>query len=118
MNPPPPPPPKFVADTRIWLICDIICFMCNNTEIQIWNYFQNAANRVSEMTNGHFLQEHVVFITVVYFKLQRIKIYKTIILFIVLYGYETCLSTYGENIDWECLRTKCWGEYLDIEQRK
>jgi hypothetical protein len=26
---------------------------------------------------------------------------------------KTCLSRYGKNTDWGCLRTVCWGAYMD-----
>jgi len=45
-----------------------------------------------------------------------IKTHKYIILPFVLYGCDTwylCLSE-----DWGCLKTGCWGEYLDVTQRK
>jgi hypothetical protein len=35
----------------------------------------------------------------------------------ILYGFET-RSLWGHNTDWETLRTKCWGEYLDLWTRK
>jgi hypothetical protein len=43
----------------------------------------------------------------------QIRIYKTIILPVVLYGCETWLWHWGRNIDWGCLRTGCRREYLD-----
>jgi hypothetical protein len=42
----------------------------------------------------------------------KIKMYKTI-LPVVLYGCEK-VSHYGKKTDWWCLRTGCWGEYLDL----
>jgi hypothetical protein len=43
----------------------------------------------------------------------KIRIYKTIILPVVLYGCDTWSHTVGRNNDRWCLRTGCWGEYLD-----
>jgi hypothetical protein len=38
---------------------------------------------------------------------------------IVLCGCKKLgLSPYGKEIDWECLGTRCWGEYLDLSERK
>jgi len=33
----------------------------------------------------------------------------------VLYGRETRSFILGEEHDWGCLKTKCWGEYLDFK---
>jgi hypothetical protein len=35
-----------------------------------------------------------------------------------LYGYETWSLTLRENIDWRCLRTGCWGGYLDQREMR
>jgi hypothetical protein len=47
----------------------------------------------------------------------KLKIYKTVILPVVLYGCETWSLTLGRNIDWGFLRTECWG-YLDLKGGK
>jgi len=41
----------------------------------------------------------------------KIKIHRTIILPVVLYGCETWSLTL-RNVGWGCLRLGCWGEYL------
>jgi len=28
------------------------------------------------------------------------------------------LSSKGRNTNWKCWRRECWGEYLDLKQRK
>jgi hypothetical protein len=33
-------------------------------------------------------------------------------------GVKLGLTHDGKNIDWGCLRTGCWGEYLDLRGRK
>jgi hypothetical protein len=49
----------------------------------------------------------------------KIRIYKTIILSMVLYGCEIlCLLHYGKNVNWGCLRTGCWEKYLDRKEIK
>jgi hypothetical protein len=48
----------------------------------------------------------------------KIKIYKTTVLPVVLYGCETWSLTLREDIDWGCLRTGCKGEYLDLRGMK
>jgi len=41
--------------------------------------------------------------------------YKNIILLAVLYGYETWYLILRKNtVDWGCVRTGYWGEYLDL----
>jgi hypothetical protein len=48
----------------------------------------------------------------------KIKIYKTIILPVVQYGCETWSLALRGNIVRGCLRTGCWGEYLDRREMK
>jgi len=48
----------------------------------------------------------------------NIKIYKTIILFLVLYRHERLSLTLWEYIALRCLKTEWWGEYLDLRERK
>jgi hypothetical protein len=48
----------------------------------------------------------------------KIKIYKTIILPVVLYGCETWSLTLREEHRLGCLRTGCLGEYLDLRGMK
>jgi len=48
-------------------------------------------------------------------KILNIKTYKTMILPVVLYGCETWSHTLREG---GCLRTECWGKYLDLSGRK
>jgi hypothetical protein len=48
----------------------------------------------------------------------KIKIYKTIILPVVLYGCGTWSLTLTEEHDLGCLRTRCLGEYLDVSGMK
>ena len=45
----------------------------------------------------------------------KIKIYKIIILPVVLYGCETWSLTLREECRLRCLRIGCWGEYLDLK---
>jgi hypothetical protein len=45
-------------------------------------------------------------------------IHNTIILRIVLHGCDIRLLYYGKNIDWRCLITWCWGDYLKLWGRK
>jgi hypothetical protein len=45
----------------------------------------------------------------------KVKIYKTIILPVVLYGCETWSLTLREE-HWGCLRTEFWEEYLDLRR--
>jgi hypothetical protein len=47
----------------------------------------------------------------------KIRIYKTTILTVILYGRETWSLTLRENIDWGCLRTGCW-KYLNRRRMK
>jgi hypothetical protein len=35
-----------------------------------------------------------------------------------LYGCETLSLTLGKSIDWQYLRTACWGEYLHLREMK
>ena len=44
----------------------------------------------------------------------KIKVYKTIILPVVLYGVKLGRWHCGRKGSWGCLRTWCWGEYLDL----
>jgi len=45
----------------------------------------------------------------------RNELYRTIILPTVLQGcYCWSLSHNGNNLDWGCSRTRCWGEYLGL----
>ena len=44
----------------------------------------------------------------------KIKIYRTIILPVVLYGCETWSLTLREDVGRGCLRIGCWGEYLGL----
>ena len=44
----------------------------------------------------------------------KIKIYRNIILPVVLYGCETGRWHWGRNAGWGCSRIGCWGEYLDL----
>jgi hypothetical protein len=48
----------------------------------------------------------------------KMKIYRTIILPVLLYGCDTRSFTLRETIDWGCLRTGCGGEYLDRRDMK
>jgi hypothetical protein len=49
----------------------------------------------------------------------KIRIYKIIIWPVVLYGCETWfLQLREEHRLWGCLRTGCWGEYLDQREMK
>jgi len=45
----------------------------------------------------------------------KIKIYKTVVLHVALYGCETWSVTLKEE---HSLRTGCWGEHLDLTGRK
>ena len=47
----------------------------------------------------------------------NIKIYRTIILHVVLYGCETWSLTLRGNICWGCLRIGCCGEYLGLRRK-
>jgi hypothetical protein len=65
-------------------------------------------------------------------ELSRLVVIKTayqfIAYFIVLYtfrynrvrlvGMKLGISYWGKSIGWGCLRTECWGEYLDLRGRK
>jgi hypothetical protein len=42
----------------------------------------------------------------------QIKIYRTTILPVVLYGCEIVRSHWGRNVSWGCLRIRYWGGYL------
>jgi hypothetical protein len=58
----------------------------------------------------HLLQKHLS--SHLLSKFVKTKIYKTIIVHVVLYGHET-RSLKGKNIDWRYLRTCCRGGCLD-----
>jgi hypothetical protein len=47
------------------------------------------------------------------FKTLKLRLFKTIILPVVLYECETWSPTIRKHIDWECLRRGCWGEYFE-----
>jgi hypothetical protein len=49
-------------------------------------------------------------------KSLKIKLYKTVILPVVLYGGE--VSLWGTNTDWGFLITECWGGYLDLKKEE
>jgi hypothetical protein len=42
----------------------------------------------------------------------KIKIWRTIILPVVLMGMKRVLSHWGRNIFWVCSRIRCWGRHL------
>jgi hypothetical protein len=63
------------------------------------------------------IQSKILCPPVLYQKNLKIKIYKTLILPIVLYGCETWSLIWGRNIDWGFLRTVCW-RYLGLKGRK
>ena len=48
----------------------------------------------------------------------RTKIYRTIILPVVLYGSEARSFSWGRNIGWGCLRIGCWEIYLGLRGRR
>ena len=48
----------------------------------------------------------------------KIKIYRSIILPVVLYGCETWSLTLREERSWGCLRIGCWGEYFALRGRR
>jgi hypothetical protein len=48
----------------------------------------------------------------------KIKIYKTVICHLCCMGAKLGISLWRRNIDWEFLRTECWGGYLDLKGRK
>lgn len=39
------------------------------------------------------------------------------LLFLILHGLRLGPSVKGKNADWVCMRTKNWGEYLDIRKK-
>jgi hypothetical protein len=45
-------------------------------------------------------------------------VYKTIIFLLFYMGVIFGRWHKGRNIDWRCLRTGCWGEYLDRREMK
>jgi hypothetical protein len=47
------------------------------------------------------------------YKNVKIRIYKSIILPVVLYGHESWSLTLRKENRWGCLRRGCWGEYFD-----
>jgi hypothetical protein len=48
----------------------------------------------------------------------KVKIYKTKIVPVILYGCETWSSRWERNIDWGCLRTGSCEEYLNLRGMK
>jgi hypothetical protein len=68
------------------------------------NIYKNSCyHAVQNLLSSHLLSTNV-----------KIKIYKTIILPVVLNGCETWSLTLRVEIDCGCLRTGCLGEYLDL----
>ena len=57
---------------------------------------------------------------VFHFVIQNIyiKIHRTIIVPLVLYGCETCFSYWRTNIRWGYSRTGCWGRYLGLKETR
>jgi hypothetical protein len=90
---------------QIWSLC-CCTFIFNN----IWQQTLDLRSRLNSW-NAYCcsLPEYFIFLS---FKIIITRIYKTIILSVVLYGYETVSLNLREGC-----RTGCWMVYLNSEER-